>query len=113
MVYLFETKIDPNLSVVKGLSKVYGIGRMQATKILSGLGVQEKACINQLSKNMLTRLRRTVENDLLVSSRLKQDRFSNIENLIKIRCYKGARHRNKLPVRGQRTSTNAKTQKKG
>ena len=112
MVYIFETKIDPKLTVIDGLSKVYAIGRNQSSRIVSSLGIQKKASFDTLSKNHLTRIRKLVEKDLLVSSRLRQEQVSNIRNLIKIRCYRGSRHRNRLPVRGQRTSTNARTQKK-
>lgn len=112
MVYIFETKINPKLSVIEGLSKVYGIGRNQSSRILYSLGIQKKASFDTLSKNHLTKIRKLVEKDLIVASRLRQEQVSNIRNLIKIRCYKGSRHRNRLPVRGQRTSTNARTQKK-
>jgi small subunit ribosomal protein S13 len=112
MVYIFETKINPKLTVVGGLAEVYGIGRNQSNRILAGLGIQKKASFDSISKNQLIRIRKLVEKDLLVSSRLRQEKVFNIRNLIKIRCYRGGRHRNRLPVRGQRTSTNAKTQKK-
>jgi small subunit ribosomal protein S13 len=112
MVYIFETKINPKLTVVDGLTQVYGIGRNQSIKIVSSLGIQRRATFETLSKNNLTRIRKLVEKDILVSSRLRQERASNIKNLVKIRCYRGSRHRNRLPVRGQRTSTNARTQKK-
>lgn len=112
MVYIFETKINPKLTVIDGLSKVYGIGRNQSSRIVSSLGIQKKASFDTLSKNHLARIRKLVEKEILVSSRLRQEQVSNIRNLIKIRCYRGSRHRNRLPVRGQRTSTNARTQKK-
>jgi small subunit ribosomal protein S13 len=111
MVYLFETKINPNLKSTVALSQVFGIGRSSALKILGELGIQEKATIGSFSKTHLLKLRKIIDKNFSVSSRLKQQRIISINNLIKIRSYRGSRHRNKLPVRGQRSSTNARTQK--
>lgn len=112
MVYLFETKIDLNLSAVNGLSKVYGLGRSQSEVILNALGIQTKVPFSQISKAELTRIKKMVEKDFFVATRLRQEKNTKVQNLIKIRSYRGSRHKNKLPVRGQRTSTNARTQKK-
>jgi small subunit ribosomal protein S13 len=112
VVYLFETKIDLNLSAVNGLSKVYGLGRSQSEVILNALGIQTKVPFSQISKAELTRIKKMVEKDFFVATRLRQEKNTKVQNLIKIRSYRGSRHKNKLPVRGQRTSTNARTQKK-
>jgi small subunit ribosomal protein S13 len=112
VVYLCETKIDDNLSAIKGLSKINGIGGSQAARILNLLGIQKKTPFSAFSKNEITRIKKIIEKDFLVSTRLRQEKTTIIQNLIKIRCYRGSRHKNKLPVRGQRTSTNARTQKK-
>lgn len=112
MVYLCETKIDANLSAVKGLSQIYGLGQSQSERILNTIGIQKRTPFGLIPKNEITRIKKVIERELNVSSRLRQEKSSIVQNLIKIRCYRGSRHRNKLPVRGQRTSTNAKTQKR-
>jgi small subunit ribosomal protein S13 len=112
VVYLCETKIDAKLTSIKGLSQIYGVGKAQSERILHSLGIQKGTPFGLIPKNEITRLKKIIERELNVSSRLRQETSSNIQNLVKIRCYRGSRHRNRLPVRGQRTSTNARTQKK-
>jgi small subunit ribosomal protein S13 len=111
MVYLFETKINPKLKVNVALSQVFGIGKKKSSFFLRSLGVQPNALFGELSKIHLLKLRKLIDKQVLVASRLKQEQLSSINSLIKLRTYRGTRHKNKLPVRGQRTSTNAKTQK--
>jgi small subunit ribosomal protein S13 len=112
VVYLFETKIDENLPAVKGLSKVYGLGRNQSESILSSLGLQNNIPFGSITKAEIARIKKLVEKDFFVATRLRQEKNASIQSLIKVRSYRGSRHKNRLPVRGQRTSTNARTQKK-
>ena len=112
MIYLFETKIDPRLTVSKGLTKIFGIGKSHSEKILNLIGIQKRTLFKDISKNEITSIKKIIEKEFLVSSRLRQESKNMVQNLIKIRCYRGSRHKNKLPVRGQRTSSNARTQKK-
>jgi small subunit ribosomal protein S13 len=111
MVYLFETKIDPKLKVRIALSQVFGIGANKASFFLNSLGIQPSTLFGELSKTHLLKLRKAVDKQILVASRLKQEQLSSVNTLIKLRTYRGSRHKNNLPVRGQRTSTNARTQK--
>jgi small subunit ribosomal protein S13 len=113
VVYLCETKIDDNLSAIKGLSRIHGLGEVQSKRILNSLGIQKKIPFGLIPKNEITRIKKIIEKDYDVATRLRQEKTLAIQKLIKIRCYRGSRHRNRLPVRGQRTSTNARTQKKG
>jgi small subunit ribosomal protein S13 len=113
MVYLFETKIDEQKPVLKGLSQIFGIGRKQSEKVLYSLGIQKTSLFRHVTKKDISRIKKIIERDFSVGSRLRQEKITSIQNLIKIRCYRGSRHKNKLPVRGQRSSSNARTQKKG
>jgi small subunit ribosomal protein S13 len=112
VVYLCETKIDPKLTSIKGLSQIYGVGKSQSERILNSLGIQNRTPFGLIPKTEITRIKKIIERELNVSSRLRQENSSIIKSLVKIRCYRGSRHRNRLPVRGQRTSSNARTQKK-
>jgi small subunit ribosomal protein S13 len=112
MVYIFETKLNPKIKTVEALTRVYGLGSVSALKIINELGVQRKSLIGTLTKTHLLKLRKIVDKNYLVSSRLRQKKKTSIQQLVNLRTYRGARHKNRLPVRGQRTSTNARTQKK-
>lgn len=112
MIYLFETKIDPKLTVEKGLTKIFGIGKFRSEEILNLIGIQKRTLFKDISKNEISRIKKIIEKEFFVGSRLRQNTKSSIQNLVKIRSYRGSRHKNKLPVRGQRTSSNARTQKK-
>jgi len=113
VVYLFEIKIDNQRTAVKGLSQIFGVGRVQSEKLLNSLGIQKNALFIQITKSDISRIKKIVEKKFVVGSRLRQERTTNVQRLIKIRCYRGSRHKNRLPVRGQRSSSNARTQKKG
>lgn len=94
-----------------GLTYIFGIGRPSARKILSEAGVDPDTRINQLSDEEVNRLRRVIDAQYRVEGVLRGEIARNIKRLIDIGSYRGVRHRRGLPVRGQRTHTNARTKK--
>jgi len=94
-----------------GLTYILGIGRSTANKILEEVNVNPDTRVNDLTENEVSSLRKVIENDYLVEGDLRREVSQNIKRLKDINCYRGIRHRSKLPVRGQRSKTNARTQK--
>jgi small subunit ribosomal protein S13 len=94
-----------------GLTYILGIGRSTANKILKEVNVNPDTRVNDLTENEVSSLRKVIENDYLVEGDLRREVSQNIKRLKDINCYRGIRHRSKLPVRGQRSKTNARTQK--
>ncbi len=94
-----------------GLTYIYGIGRAVARKILSDTGVNPDLRIRDLSDADVNRLRQVIERDYRVEGALRTEVAMNIKRLMDIGSYRGIRHRRGLPVRGQRTHTNARTKK--
>ena len=93
------------------LTYIYGIGPAVAKQILGSTGVNPTVRVKALSEGDIVKLRDTIERDLTVEGDLRREVTSNIKRLMEIGCYRGLRHRRKLPVRGQRTKTNARTRK--
>ena len=96
--------------VVVGLTYIYGIGRSTSEKILEEMGVDPDSRVNSLSDEDVNKLRRAIEG-YKVEGQLRTETSMNIKRLMDIGCYRGLRHRRGLPVRGQRTHTNARTRK--
>jgi small subunit ribosomal protein S13 len=94
-----------------GLTYIYGIGRATARKILEDSGVSPDQRVRDLNDGDTNRLRQTIEKDLRVEGALRTEIAMNIKRLMDIGSYRGNRHRRGLPVRGQRTHTNARTKK--
>ena len=94
-----------------GLTYIYGIGRPTATKILEATGVNPDTRVKDLSEEDVAKLRDYIDANLTVEGDLRREVALNIKRLIEIGCYRGVRHRKGLPVRGQRTKTNARTRK--
>ncbi len=94
-----------------GLTYVYGIGRATARKILRGASIDPNIRIKDLQEDQVIRLREAVERDCKVEGDLRREVAMNIKRLMDIGCHRGLRHRRGLPVRGQRTKTNARTRK--
>ena len=94
-----------------GLTYIYGIGRSSSEKILRKAGVDPDTRIHALSDADVNKLRQVIEKDFKVVGALRQEVNMNIKRLMDIGCYRGLRHRRGLPVRGQRTHTNARTKK--
>jgi small subunit ribosomal protein S13 len=101
----------PNKQVKVALTYIFGIGRSSAEKICKETNVNPEVRINDLTADEVNHLRRVLENDYKVEGRLRTEISLNIKRLMDIGCYRGLRHRKGLPVRGQRTKTNARTRK--
>ncbi len=101
----------PNKHVDIALTYIFGIGRSSAEKICTGAGVDPGRRMNDLSSEEVNLLRRIIENDYKVEGRLRTETSLNIKRLMDIGSFRGLRHRRGLPVRGQRTRTNARTRK--
>lgn len=97
--------------VEAGLTYIYGIGRPRARKILQFSKVNPDTRIKNLTEEEINRLRDVIEKSYHVEGELRREVALNIKRLIEIGCYRGLRHRRGLPVRGQRTKTNARTRK--
>jgi small subunit ribosomal protein S13 len=94
-----------------GLTYIYGIGRASAKSILEQTGVDPDRRVHELSDEEVNRLRRIIDSQFRVEGVLRTEIARNIKRLMDIGCYRGLRHRRGLPVRGQRTHTNARTKK--
>ena len=94
-----------------GLTYVYGIGRKKASEILAATGVNPDTRVRDLLEEDEKKLRDYIDHNLIVEGDLRRNVSLNIKRLIDIQCYRGVRHRKGLPVRGQRTKTNARTRK--
>lgn len=94
-----------------GLTYIYGIGRSTARKIVRDLEIDPQTKIKDLTEAELTRLREAIDKDYNVEGELRREISLNIKRLMEIGCYRGLRHRRGVPVRGQRTRTNARTRK--
>ena len=93
------------------LTYIHGIGRTTALKILEETRIDPEARVKDLSDEMITKLRREIETKYKVEGEVRRDVQNNIKRLIEIGSYRGLRHRLNLPVRGQRTHTNARSKK--
>ncbi|TZE82744.1 30S ribosomal protein S13 [Calorimonas adulescens] len=94
-----------------GLTYIYGIGRSRAKEILNKAGVSPDIKIKDMTDEEVNRLRDIIEKEYKVEGELRREVAQNIKRLVDIGCYRGIRHRRGLPVRGQRTRTNARTRK--
>ncbi|MBO4385172.1 MAG: 30S ribosomal protein S13 [Clostridia bacterium] len=94
-----------------GLTYIYGIGLSTSKKILAETGVDPDIRVRDLSESDVNLLREYIDKNLKVEGDLRRETALNIKRLIEIGCYRGVRHRKGLPVRGQRTNTNARTRK--
>jgi small subunit ribosomal protein S13 len=94
-----------------GLTYIYGIGRTTSNKILSELKIDPDTKVSQLSESEVNSIRKVIDSKLKVEGELRTSISMNIKRLMDLGCYRGLRHRKSLPVRGQRTSTNARTRK--
>jgi small subunit ribosomal protein S13 len=93
------------------LTYIHGIGRTKATNICQQVGIPRERRVNELTDDEVARIRETIDRDYVVEGDLRREVAMNIKRLMDLGCYRGLRHRKGLPVRGQRTSTNARTRK--
>ncbi|GMA50437.1 30S ribosomal protein S13 [Alicyclobacillus contaminans] len=94
-----------------GLTYIFGIGRTTANKILEATGINPDTRVRDLTEDEVIRLRDYIDKNYKVEGDLRREIALNIKRLVEIGCYRGIRHRRGLPVRGQRTKTNARTRK--
>ena len=94
-----------------GLTYIYGIGRKTATEILAKTGIDPSTRVKDLSEEEVGKIRKVIDEEYMVEGDLRRDTSLNIKRLQEIGCYRGIRHRRGLPVRGQKTKTNARTRK--
>ena len=94
-----------------GLTYIYGIGRSTSNRVLSQVGVSPDTYVRDLTEDEVAKLRDAIDDGLTVEGDLRRERSQDIKRLQEIGCYRGLRHRRGLPVRGQKTKTNARTRK--
>ena len=110
MARIAGVNIPLNKRVEIGLTYIYGVGRATSNELLDQTGVSPDTYVRDLTEDEIAKLRDAVE-DLTVEGDLRRERSQNIKRLMEIGCYRGLRHRRGLPVRGQKTKTNARTRK--
>jgi small subunit ribosomal protein S13 len=103
--------LPKNKRIEIALTYIYGIARSSSQKILAKAGVDPNTKSDQLTEDEITRIRRTIDSEYKVEGDLRAEISMNIKRLMDLGCYRGLRHRRGLPVRGQRTHTNARTRK--
>jgi len=103
--------LPKNKRVEIGLTYIYGIGRSTSRRILQKLNIDLETKTDQLSEAEISRIRKVIDSECRVEGELRTEVSMNIKRLMDLGSYRGLRHRKSLPVRGQRTSTNARTRK--
>lgn len=111
MARIAGVNIPTNKRVIIALTYIHGIGRTTAVQIADKLGIDHKVRVQDLTDEEVLRIRETIDSDIQVEGDLRRTTSMNIKRLMDLRTYRGLRHRNGLPVRGQRTHTNARTRK--
>jgi len=111
MAIVSGVNIPDNKRVETALTSIYGIGPFQAKDILEKSGVFDNPRVNDLGDDQLNKIREIIDSDKLVEGDLRREVNQNIRRLIDIGCYRGGRYRRALPVRGQRTKTNARAKR--
>jgi small subunit ribosomal protein S13 len=103
--------IPLNKRVEIGLTYIYGVGRSTSNKLLSELDISPDTYVRDLTEDEVSKLRDLIDRDFTVEGDLRRERSQAVKRLMEIGCYRGLRHRRGLPVRGQKTKTNARTRK--
>lgn len=111
MARIAGVNIPTGKRVVIALRYIHGIGPKKAEEIIKTVGIDPARRVNQLSDAEVIRIREAIDRDYMVEGDLRRETAMNIKRLMDLGCYRGLRHRRGLPVRGQRTSTNARTRK--
>ena len=111
MARIAGVNIPTNKRVVISLRYIYGIGPQNAVTICNQVGIPAERRVNQLTDEEIVKLREVIDRDYRVEGDLRREVAMNIKRLMDMACYRGLRHRRGLPVRGQRTHTNARTRK--
>ena len=111
MARIAGVNIPTNKRVVIALQYIHGIGPTKAREIIEKVNIPDSRRVNELSDSEILQIRETIDRDYLVEGDLRRDVAMNIKRLMDLGTYRGLRHRRGLPVRGQRTHTNARTRK--
>ncbi len=111
MARIAGVNIPTQKRVEVGLTYIFGIGRTKAREIITKVGIPEQRRVHQLTDDEVLRLREVIDREYQVEGDLRREVAMNIKRLMDLGCYRGLRHRKGLPVRGQRTHTNARTRK--
>ncbi len=111
MVRISGVDIPNDKHICISLTYIYGIGRSTAESILDALNIKKSIKTKDLSEDELVKIREYIENNCTIEGDLRREVTQNVKRLIEINSYKGIRHKRSLPVRGQRTHTNARTRK--
>ena len=111
MARISGVDLPKNKRIEIGLTYVFGIGHPTAVKILAATGVNPDTRVKDLTEEDVSKLRSYIDANHTVEGDLRREVALNIKRLVEIGCYRGVRHRKGLPVRGQRTKTNARTRK--
>lgn len=111
MARIAGVNIPTNKRVVIALQYIHGIGATKAKEIVTKINIAPERRVNELSDSEVIQIRETIDSDYMVEGDLRRERAMNVKRLMDLGCYRGLRHRRNLPVRGQRTHTNARTRK--
>ena len=111
MARIAGVNIPTNKRVIIALQYIHGIGKAKASEIVQKVGIEDARRVNQLTDAEVLQIREAIDRDYTVEGDLRREVAVNIKRLMDLACYRGLRHRKGLPVRGQRTHTNARTRK--
>ncbi len=111
MARIAGVNIPTGKRVVVALTYIHGIGQTSSQKICDLVGIPSERRVSDLTDDELARIRETIDQDYQVEGELRREVALNVKRLMDLGCYRGIRHRRGLPVRGQRTHTNARTRK--
>ena len=111
MARIAGINLPTNKRVLIALTYIHGIGKVTSKSICDAAGVNVSTRVNQLSEQEVASIRQNIDGNVVVEGDLRRERTINIKRLMDLGCYRGLRHRRGLPVRGQRTHTNARTRK--
>ncbi len=111
MARIAGVELPKNERIEVGLTRIFGIGMSSSKKILADTGTNPDVRVRELTDDQIVKIRNAIERDFRVEGDMKREVSGHIKRLMDIGCYRGIRHRIGLPVRGQRTKTNARTRK--
>ena len=111
MARIAGVNIPTNKRVLIALQYIHGVGPKKAEEIMTKVGIPDERRVSQLTDQEVLQIREVIDRDYMVEGDLRRETAINIKRLMDLGCYRGLRHRRGLPVRGQRTHTNARTRK--
>ncbi len=111
MARIAGVDLPKNKRVEIGLTYIFGIGRQTSRKLLADAGIDFDTRVKDLTEEQVAKIRELIDKSVIVEGDLRREIALNIKRLMEIGCYRGIRHRRGLPVRGQKTKTNARTRK--